>query len=461
MSAVVVLLLVLFGAVTLLLSVLSAYSLRWMLGTWNSAAALRRRRAPDVVEEPAHGFSLIVPARHEVAVLGATLERLLLQQHPRFEVVVVVGHDDPDTEDVAREYAAIDPDRVKVVIDRHLHKNKPRALNTGLGACSHEIVGVFDAEDEVATGLLRVVDHHFQDPGVHVVQGGVQLMNFHSRWFSVRNVLEYFFHFASRLHLHAERGLIPLGGNTVFFRRELLEAAGGWDEECLAEDCEIGMRLSAAGARTVVVYDAALATREEAPTDVAAFMRQRTRWDHGFLQVRRKGEWKQLPTRRQRWSAWFVLANPALQGIGTVAALGQIVLAFAVHVPLGLTMLAFVPLLLTAVIVAVELAGLSEFSRAFDQKARVRDYAWVVVGYLPYHLMLAAASFEATRRARRGDLSWAKTHHEGLHREPVLVGAFRGRTGDTVIDLRDSEPAGARIDLVALDHAAEEVEGVA
>ena len=53
-------------------------------------------------------------------------------------------------------------------------------------------------------------------------EGGVQLINFHSSWYSLRNCLEYFFWFRSRLHLHAQKGFIPLGGNTVFVRTDLL-----------------------------------------------------------------------------------------------------------------------------------------------------------------------------------------------------------------------------------------------
>jgi len=72
-------------------------------------------------------------------------------------------------------------------------------------------------------------------------------MNHRSSWFSARNALEYYFWFKSRLHLHSRIGFIPLGGNTVFVRRPLLEAAGGWDNDCLAEDCDLGARLSARG----------------------------------------------------------------------------------------------------------------------------------------------------------------------------------------------------------------------
>ena len=80
-------------------------------------------------------------------------------------------------------------------------------------------------------------------------------MNFHSSWYTLRNCLEYFFWFRSRLHLHAQHGFIPLGGNTVFVRTDLLRDTGGWDGECLAEDCDLGVRLSSVGKKVVVAYD--------------------------------------------------------------------------------------------------------------------------------------------------------------------------------------------------------------
>ena len=73
----------------------------------------------------------------------------------------------------------------------------------------------------------------------------MQLVNFRFSWLTVRNVLEYYFWFRSRLHFHARQGFIPLGGNTVFIRTEVLRSVSGWDPDCLAEDCELGVRLSA------------------------------------------------------------------------------------------------------------------------------------------------------------------------------------------------------------------------
>jgi cellulose synthase/poly-beta-1,6-N-acetylglucosamine synthase-like glycosyltransferase len=119
---------------------------------------------------------------------------------------------------------------------------------------------VFDAEDEVHPALLRRVDQCFQETDADIVQAGVQLMNFRSAWYTVHNVLEYYFWFRSRLHVHARQRFIPLGGNTVFIRTPILRAVDGW-WDCLAEDCEIGVRLSALGARTAVFYEPDLVTR--------------------------------------------------------------------------------------------------------------------------------------------------------------------------------------------------------
>ncbi len=207
---------------------------------------------------------------------------------------------------------------MRVVVDEHKVKNKPKALNTALPHCRGDVVGVFDAEDDVAVDLLRNIDTLFRARHADVVQGGVQLMNFRSSWWSMRNVLEYFFWFASRLHFHARNRFIPLGGNTVFVRRDLLQFVGGWDEECLAEDCELGIRLSALGARTVVAYAAELATQEETPPDLKGLIRQRTRWNQGYLQVLRKGEWKVLPSRSERLLARYLLAMPFAQAFSGV-----------------------------------------------------------------------------------------------------------------------------------------------
>ena len=97
--------------------------------------------------------------------------------------------------------------------------NKPHGLNVGLRNTTHEVVTIFDSEDDIHPDIFNIVNTVMSTEGARVVQCGVQLMNYHSRWFSALNVLEYFFWFKSRLHYHAALGMTPLGGNTVFFAR--------------------------------------------------------------------------------------------------------------------------------------------------------------------------------------------------------------------------------------------------
>ena len=426
--------------ISLCLFAIAMATLWWMLHAWRSPEVFRSLGFGPVgagnVETPLK-FSLIVPARHEQAVLGVTLDRLAELDYPSFEVLAVVGHDDPGTEEVAESAAARHPHRIRVITDHSWPKNKPSALNTALTECRGDVVGVFDAEDEVHPRLLRQVAGGFDRSGVHVVQGGVQLVNFQSSWYALRNCLEYFFWFRSRLHLHAERRFIPLGGNTVFIRTDLLVAAGGWDERCLAEDCELGVRLSSVGARIDVAYDPHLVTREETPGTLRGLLKQRTRWNQGFLQVLRKGEWRRLPTRSQRALARYTLAMPFLQAFTGLVIPLSIYSIIALKIPVALALLSFLPVIPTLAALAFELVGLREFGRVFYVQPRAYDYARLVLGLFPYQLLLAAAAVRAVVREALGMRGWEKTAHTGAHRgeatlpvatrepelEPVLVAA--------------------------------------
>ena len=412
-------------AVSACMFVVSMATLWWMLHAWRTPEVFRSLgfsggsgRADTPVS-----FSLIVPARHEEAVLGETLDRLAQLDYQAFEVLAVIGHDDPGTRDVAEAAASRHPGRVRVVIDHSWPKNKPSALNTALAECRGDIVGVFDAEDEVHPRLLRQVAGAFDRSGAHVVQGGVQLVNFESSWYSLRNCLEYFFWFRSRLHLHAERRFIPLGGNTVFVRTDLLVSVGGWDPRCLAEDCELGVRLSSLGARVDVAYDPLLVTREETPGTLRGLLKQRTRWNQGFLQVLRKGEWRRLPTVGQRALARYTLAMPFLQAFTGLMIPVSAFCIFALNVPVAVALFTFLPVIPTLATLAFELVGLREFGRVFFVQPRPRDYARLVLGLFPYQLVLAGAAVRAVGRELLGKRGWEKTAHTGAHRslEPGAV----------------------------------------
>src|SRR5258708_20194458 len=107
--------------------------------------------------------------------------------------------------------------------------------------------------------------------------------------------------------------MIPLGGNTVFFERGVMERLGGWDEHNLTEDADVGIRLSAIGEKVRVVYDDRYVTKEETPPSLGHFIKQRTRWSQGFLQTLGKGEWRKLSDPYKQFLTVYTLPFPALQ----------------------------------------------------------------------------------------------------------------------------------------------------
>jgi cellulose synthase/poly-beta-1,6-N-acetylglucosamine synthase-like glycosyltransferase len=220
--------------------------------------------------------------------------------------------------------------------------------------------------------------------------------------------------------------MIPLGGNTVFIKRDLLEEIGGWDEACLTEDADVGIRLSALGEKIFVTYDAEHATREETPDSIGGFIKQRTRWCQGFFQVFRKGDWKKLPTRGQRLLALYTLTYPYVQAFVGALWIPAVLMMLYLEVPAGLAILSLLPLYAIGFQFFVNLVGLFDFARAYGKRVGALDLVRFTLGFLPYQFLLSISALRAVLREARGATNWEKTVHSGAHRtkKPVpLIGA--------------------------------------
>ena len=327
-----------------ILALLSGYSAMLMLYAWEDEEKVRRNNVPDSFDPPRHRFTVLLPARHEEEVIKDTMQRVADLAYPPelVQVLIVIEAGDHGTiakvEEKLAELRAAGRGGVELITFDDPPINKPHGLNIGLGYATGDVVTIFDAEDEPHPDILNVVNTVMLREGVPVVQCGVQLMNYADRWFSALNVLEYFFWFKSRMHYHAAVGMVPLGGNTVFMGRDLLEQLGGWDQECLTEDADVGIRLSTTGVPIRVLYDDRYVTREETPPTVGQFVKQRTRWTQGFLQVLFKGDWLRLPTLSQRLLALYTLAFPLVQALTVLYVPFSLWMIAVVKVPVAVAM---------------------------------------------------------------------------------------------------------------------------
>src|SRR5262249_46528511 len=218
---------------TVILTIQSAYTLYLLFYTWDQPDAYEMARTPEPFSPPQRTFTVMLPARHEEDVIQMTIERVVRANYPltHLEVVVICKTDDEGTIAKAAEKATQlrgeGINNVRVLTFEDGPTNKPHGLNVGMLGTRNEVVTIFDSEDDIHPDIFNVVNTVMVQDRVHVVQCGVQLMNYQSNWYSTHNVLEYFFWFKSRLHYHARTGAIPLGGNTVFFARTVLERVDG------------------------------------------------------------------------------------------------------------------------------------------------------------------------------------------------------------------------------------------
>jgi len=406
--------------VSLFLSAQGLYALFLMLYAWEDPERTLKDRSPTRFIPPQLSFTALVPVRHESEVIKDTLLAISQFSYPEHLMETIVVCSDDDTETIAAVKSTIDnlnTSNISLTIYSEAPINKPHGLNEALKNAKNDVVVIFDAEDEPYKNIYNIANTVMIRDNADVLQSGVQLMNYRSTWFSMFNVMEYYFWFKSSLHFYARAGVIPLGGNTVFFNRDKLIQVGGWDQYCLTEDADIGIRMSKAGANIRVVYDERHTTREETPPDVVGLIKQRTRWNQGFLQILFKRDWLSLPFLHQRLLALYVLSWPILSAILFLYV--PFSLWFALHkkIPVLYAIFLNAPFYILILHLITFLAGMYEFTRDYKLKYPLWMPFKAILLYYPYQLLLGYSALRAVGRLLRGDISWEKTQHINAHRK--------------------------------------------
>lgn len=402
-----------------ILIVQGIFNIYLLLYNWISIRKVVKFRSPRIYEKPRLSFTAIVPARHEESVIGDTIRAVSRIDYPidLTEVLVVLRQDDSSTIQHAREaLETVGHKNIRIVIFDGFPINKPHGLNVALKEAKNDVVVIFDAEDEPHRDIYHIVNTTMIRDNAEVVQCGVQLMNFHSNWYSLFNVLEYYFWFKSCLQFFAEQGVIPLGGNTVFFRKQTIEKYGGWDQECLTEDADIGLKLSQHGAVIRVVYDELHATQEETPPDLKGFIKQRTRWNQGFIQIITKGQWYQFDKFHHRLLAFYVLGWPIVQALLFLLVPVCIAIAVTIELPVVVALYSTIPLYIFLTQLLIIMIGLNEFGKDYNKKIKLIYYIKMIIFFFPYQWVLGFASLRAAGRFFAKNMTWEKTAHINAHR---------------------------------------------
>ena len=318
---------------------------------------------PGVVED--FEWHYFIPCRDEEVVIAETITRARTD-FPQAHVWVIDDDSDDATSYIANNFAA-DDDHVHVVQRRRpeARTGKGDALNAAYAQLndwlpadadrSRIIVGVVDADGEMATNALEIVSSAtvFGDPKVGAAQTAVwmknrgdknpypgrgRLVNWFGSYLLRMQDIEFRTVISAMQSLRTKTGTVGLGGNGQFTRLSVLDAIGEqygapW-HGALLEDYELGLHVLLAGYENRHVYETHVS--QEALPDIRRLITQRTRWAQGNIQCV-----KYIPeiVKSPKFEAGglieicYYLILPFVQVIGLAAA----VILFAARLAWGIT----------------------------------------------------------------------------------------------------------------------------
>ncbi len=228
--------------------------------------------------------SILVPLFKEREVARVLVKRLQRLNYPKSALDMVLILEETDLLTRAALDGAALPGWMRIVtVPDGQPRTKPRAMNYALDFCRGDIIGIYDAEDAPDPDQIDLVAARFAQAPDDLVclQGILDYYNADQNWLARCFTTEYATWFRVMMPCMARLGFaIPLGGTTLFFRRDVLERLGGWDAHNVTEDADLGFRLARHGYRTEMLPTT---TAEEANCRIIPWIKQRSRWLKGYM----------------------------------------------------------------------------------------------------------------------------------------------------------------------------------
>ncbi len=218
-------------------------------------------------------ISVIIPAYNEERYIAKTIEAILKQDYPDFEVIVVNNNSDDGTVAVVSPF--LSDQRIRLI--HETAQGLLFARNAGLHAAKGTVIAQLDADCIPDQQWLSLGQSYFRDPAVVGVSGPY---NYYDATWPERVLMlllqKIIFSITSWYVQKTKKGAILVGGNS-FIRVSALQKAGGYNTrlQFYAEDTDTALRIAKYGK---VIYSRSLVIK----TSARRFATQ------GFFAIQRK-----------------------------------------------------------------------------------------------------------------------------------------------------------------------------
>ncbi|MCQ8181692.1 poly-beta-1,6-N-acetyl-D-glucosamine synthase [Methylomonas sp. SURF-1] len=251
------------------------YYIRWERNRGNVLSDL-----PVLAEYPP--VSILIPCYNEGENVRETIEYLLHQQYPNYEIIAVNDGSKDNTLEILHELA----DRHAQIRVVNLASNQGKAvgLRTAALLANSEILIGIDGDALLAPNATAwIVKHFLEDPHVGAVTGNPRIRN-RSTLLGKIQVGEFsaivgMIKRAQRSYGH----VFTISGVIAGFRKTALHDVGYWSPDMVTEDIDISWKMQLAG--WAIRFEPNALCWVLMPETLKGLWKQRSRWAQGGVEV--------------------------------------------------------------------------------------------------------------------------------------------------------------------------------
>lgn len=272
----------------------------WMIGAIIYYMLWERRDGDTVENMPTYSdyppVSILIPCYNEGENIRETIEYLLRQKYPNYEIVAINDGSKDNTLNILRSLAE-QHDKVRVI---HLDTNQGKAMALRAGALltDNEYLICIDGDALLAPEAVAWMLRHFlNSPSVGAVTGNPRIR---TRSTLLGKIQVGEFSAIVGLIKRAQRvygRVFTVSGVIAAFRKSALHSVGYWSNDMVTEDIDISWKLQLAGWK--IRFEPNALCWVLMPETLKGLWKQRLRWSQGGAEVLLR-YWKRVFTWKSR-----------------------------------------------------------------------------------------------------------------------------------------------------------------